>query len=104
MSIYLRINNESYYYSATHKVATIPPWENDFVRSTVYTIASCAVAIFFFVAILVVAIYRVHMRRSLLLAVPSSPSNNDSYRTHHIHQTSDPLIYGDVNVFVHFCI
>ncbi|XP_054153492.1 low-density lipoprotein receptor class A domain-containing protein 3-like [Oppia nitens] len=68
------------------QLATIRPvndiaLKDNLIRSTVYTISSCAVAVFFFIAILIVAIYRVHMRRRIL--VRHQTRNNGSPINHH---------------------
>ena len=81
--------------TATIKPVTDLTFKDNLIRSTVYTIASCAIAVFFFVAILIVAIYRIHMRRSLLVARTSGHHSGNQFTAN--AQINSDCLYDNVS-------
>jgi len=77
--------------------------EHNYVRSTVFTMSTCAVAVLFSFAILIIAVYRVHVRQSVLTPFTSidqtSLEHNECAHVTHNHNHSDPtqLVVGLVS-------
>ncbi|XP_021936782.1 uncharacterized protein LOC110838165 isoform X2 [Zootermopsis nevadensis] len=70
-----------------------------FLQNTLYTVVGCSMAFMFIVTILVVAICRVHMKRSLLLSRCSGArSGNRAPQQHHHHHGLQHMPLYDLDV------
>lgn len=97
----LNINNNKHYVDHGYVADQQRFSDMTFIQTTLYTVIGCAMAFMFIVTILVIAICRVHMKRSMMSRYPVPPRGAATVLPpSNIHHRAEHLPYYDLDVYL----